>query len=171
MEVSFSKIFASTHGEINIHLNLDPNPMTVNAVPSDLERIFFNIFINAGHAMDGHGNLYVNTEKVGFLQSRNNGVNVLDTEGYIKVRIRDTGKGMDDITRQQIFKPHFTTKKTGKGLGLAITSDLIKKYSGTIEVRSKNGKGCTFDIYLPHREAPTTKDNTFLQNAKHAVAV
>ena len=70
---------------------------------------------------------------------------------YVRIRIADTGSGMDKETLQHIFEPFFTTKKTGEGtgLGLAMAEQIIRTHRGYICAESTLGQGSTFYIYLP----------------------
>ena len=74
----------------------------------------------------------------------------LDTN-WIVITVSDTGTGIEDAMRQQIFDPFYTTKKvgTGTGLGLAVVYGIIKKHKGTISVQNNKGKGATFVVSLP----------------------
>ena len=84
--------------------------------------------------------------------------NILETESgtYIQITISDTGIGMDEITKSQIYEPFFTTKEPGlgTGLGLAFVYGTIKNHKGIIEVKSSPNKGTDFFINLPTINKP-----------------
>jgi two-component system NtrC family sensor kinase len=108
--------------------------------PSQLERVFINMIINAAEAMDGSGQLALTTRPG-------------PIEGTIEVVITDTGHGIPNENIRRIFDPFFTTKEVGRGtgLGLAISYGIVKEHGGTISVRSKVGLGTTFIVTLPVR--------------------
>ncbi|MCG3148262.1 MAG: Adaptive-response sensory-kinase SasA [Verrucomicrobiae bacterium] len=93
-----------------------------------------NSVVNANEAMSGGGTLTVSTAREG-----------ADTV----VKIADTGKGMTEEQRRDIFKPFFSTKKTGTGLGLPLTQQIIIENGGRIDCESVLGKGTTFIIRFP----------------------
>ncbi len=113
-------------------------PMT-RCYPQQLNQVFMNLLVNAGHAIEKEGEIRIRTSNGG---------------GEIKVEISDTGCGIPEEIRGRIFEPFFTTKEVGKGtgLGLSITYDIVKKHGGEIEVESEVGKGTAFTITLPVRE-------------------
>ena len=67
----------------------------------------------------------------------------------VRVELNDTGRGMDELTRQQVFDPFFTTKNDGTGLGLSIAHSIAEQHGGRIEVDSTPGGGTTFRVELP----------------------
>lgn len=77
--------------------------------------------------------------------------------GYARltVVVEDTGKGMDALTREQVFKPFFTTKTTGTGLGLAIVKQIVTEHGGEIELESRPGTGTRFTLSFPIPEERT----------------
>ena len=67
----------------------------------------------------------------------------------MEIAVSDTGRGIDDKTRENIFVPFFTTKEGGTGLGLAISQRIVQAHGGEIDIRSRIGRGSTFIIRLP----------------------
>ncbi|MEM0994871.1 MAG: tetratricopeptide repeat protein [Bacteroidota bacterium] len=108
-----------------------------------INQVFMNIINNAAQAIEEAGEIEIKSWQAA---------------DYIKVSIRDSGKGMDSNTKSQIFDPFFTTKDIGKGtgLGLSISYGIIEKHKGTIEVESEEGKGSLFLINLPVEQTPST---------------
>lgn len=106
--------------------------------PSQIERVFVNIIINAAEAMDGEGQLLITTRYE-------------PSKEFVEISFMDTGGGIREEDIDRIFDPFFTTKDVGHGtgLGLAISYGIIKRHKGTILVESEIGKGTTFTIELP----------------------
>ena len=106
--------------------------------PSQIERVFINMIINAADAMNGNGKLSLTTRYDAH-------------DNQIEVEITDTGYGIAKENLEKIFDPFFTTKDTGHGvgLGLAISYGIIKEHNGTISVESEVGKGTIFLVRLP----------------------
>jgi CheY-like chemotaxis protein len=71
------------------------------------------------------------------------------------VEVEDHGVGIPQKHLRRIFEPYFSTKQKGSGLGLATSYSIIKNHDGYIAVRSRVGKGATFDVYLPASNKPT----------------
>jgi CheY-like chemotaxis protein len=68
---------------------------------------------------------------------------------YVRLEVSDTGDGMNEETQQRIFDPLFTTKITGRGLGLASVINVVRRHNGAIEVKSEEGRGTVFRVYFP----------------------
>jgi len=122
---------------MNIGLELALSPIKPIWVQGErLQQVFINIILNAIDAMPGGGTL-----KIGLSQLNNQAV----------VKISDTGTGIDAHHLPHIFDPFFTTKGIGKGtgLGLSISYAIIKEHAGRIAVESEQGKGTSFQIYIP----------------------
>ncbi len=114
--------------------NLDHSMSALPVDPVQVQQVILNLMFNALDAMPEGG-------KLTFTTSHDNGV--------ATVAVSDTGHGMDEETVNKIFKPFFTTKTKGVGIGLSISKKLIEQHNGQISV-SSNGSGTTFSITLPH---------------------
>lgn len=123
---------------IQIDINLTKDLPMVIIDPSQIERVFMNMIINAAEAMDGNGQLTITTRA----DQGNN---------FVEAIFKDTGHGISEQHMERIFDPFFTTKETGHGvgLGLAISYGIIKEHKGSISVESQIEKGTTFTIRLP----------------------
>ena len=104
--------------------------------PSELREVLTNIIFNAVDAMPEGGKLTIATQP--------------QAEGWVEVRIADTGIGMTEEVKKRIFDPFFTTKGvTNSGLGMSVSYGIIKRHGGEILIESELGKGTTFIIHLP----------------------
>jgi PAS domain S-box-containing protein len=108
----------------------------VECYPQQLNQVFMNLLVNAAQAMEKQGEIRIVTRA---------------DDGYVEIRISDTGKGIPKENLSKIFDPFFTTKEVGKGtgLGLNVAYNIIKKHNGTIDVESTVGKGTMFTIRIP----------------------
>ncbi|MFK7895873.1 MAG: PAS domain S-box protein [Myxococcota bacterium] len=121
------------------------------ADPGQIEQVIVNLVVNARDAMPSGGQLEIETANISFDHSFRTDSGVLEAGQYVKLRIADTGIGMDKETRAQIFEPFFTTKEVhqGTGLGLATAYGIISQSGGQIDVESSPGRGSQFTLYLP----------------------
>ncbi|MEN6440007.1 MAG: ATP-binding protein [Syntrophobacter sp.] len=140
---------------IEIRRNLEKG--VVLADVTQIHRVLMNLCTNAAHAMNDRGILDVQLSRVDLGKSDLADRSIVDLRpgSYLELCISDTGSGMDTATMERIFDPYFTTKEVGKGsgLGLAVVRGIVKKHDGAISVRSEQGKGTTFRVYLPLMEA------------------
>lgn len=128
---------------------------TVLADPTQMHQVLMNLCTNAYHAMiDAGGVLTVKLEEKEISGTRNSAGDSLKPGRYVVLEVSDTGQGMDEYTLEKAFEPYFTTKSRGKGtgLGLALVHAIVQEHNGHIEVKSSQGKGTGFTIYLPITE-------------------
>lgn len=140
--------------DIEMHTVLADEVLPVMIDPGQMEHVLMNLVTNARDAMPDGGLLSISTTKAN-LDEVYGKTHDIDKPGmYSCVSVTDSGKGMDEKTRQRIFEPFFTTKELGKGtgLGLSLVYGVVKQHNGSISVYSEPGKGTTFKLYLPLTE-------------------
>jgi signal transduction histidine kinase len=123
--------------EIGVETRFEENG-AVSPVLGDreaLRSLFTNLIINGMHAMEGRGGRLT--------------VSLSAEDGVARVRVSDTGVGIDADHLPKIFEPYFSTKETGTGLGLAIAKKAVDEHDGSIRVESKPGTGTTFTVEIP----------------------
>jgi len=112
----------------------------VECLPSQLNQVFMNMFVNAVHAIEENGKITIRTGRV-------------DASAWIE--IEDTGKGIAPEHLSRIFDPFFTTKPVGKGTGLGLSQifGFAHQSGGEVGIESEVGKGTTVSLYLPRSTA------------------
>ncbi len=123
----------SRNAVVTIVPELEEAVPQVLADPSQLEQVFLNICLNALQAMHGGGKLTVRTRA---------------GEANVVVEVEDTGPGIPSDLRGQVFKPFFTTKREGNGLGLAISARIVAEHGGHIGYRCPPSGGTIFTVTL-----------------------
>jgi two-component system, NtrC family, sensor kinase len=121
---------------INVSKELSPTLPRLMADPEQLQQVGVNLILNAVQAMPGGGDLTLRT--------------TFD-RGQVRIDFQDTGVGITQENMHKLFTPFFTTKKEvkGVGLGLAVSYGIVQRHHGRISVKSKEGEGTTFSVYLP----------------------
>lgn len=120
--------------EVTVYRNYSPD---VRPFPFDtelMERVIYNLLVNAAQATPAGGAVTVKTRPV---------------DGSVEISVIDRGAGIAPEDLESIFNPFFTTKKEGLGLGLAIVSRIVDLHGGKMAVESEPGKGSVFCVYLP----------------------
>jgi len=123
-----------------ISIITEPGTFTPNLFcnQAGIYRSLLNLCINAKEAISGEGELKISMQK--------------GIEGFLDIKISDTGSGMNKETLSQIFSPGFSTKQREResGLGLNIVKEIIEKHGGNIKVESTLGIGTVFTVSLPY---------------------
>ena len=124
--------------------------------PNQMESTLLNLAINARDAMPTGGRLCLETSNV-VLDSDMAEAAELRPGEYIALKVNDTGIGMPPDTVEHVFEPFFTTKseRKGTGLGLSMVHGFVKQSSGHVRVESVEGRGTTFEIFLPRSKNPS----------------
>ncbi len=130
MESDFSNQALNFHWQRNTGI-------TVDADPDLLLQVLMNLIKNSIHATPPGGEISLTSS---------------EDEHYIRVTVSDTGKGMNEHEREKMFDPFFTTGKTGTGLGLAVSHQIIEQHQGVFEVETASGKGTAVTLVLPKRK-------------------
>jgi two-component system cell cycle sensor histidine kinase/response regulator CckA len=150
VQVSISK-------KITLRYDLPPDLPAVDADATQLRQIVLNLIVNAAEAIGAQsGTVAVCTGTAdcdqAYLSSSYAG-EALPAGRYVFLEVTDTGCGMDQETQAKLFDPFFSTKFTGRGLGLAAVLGIVRGHRGAIRVDSEPGRGSTFQVLLPGSES------------------
>jgi PAS domain S-box-containing protein len=149
---SAGELLRRTLGEhIELVITTEPGLGRVKADRGQLEQVLVNLAVNARDAMPGGGRLTVDTRDVDVDPAIAESRPGLPPGRYVRLRVADTGSGMDSATLERVFEPFFTTKAKGHGtgLGLATVYGIVTQAGGTIDIYSEVGLGTTVSVLLP----------------------
>jgi PAS domain S-box-containing protein len=134
---------------ITIETEFDPELSCIRADAHQIEQVVMNLAANARDAMPDGGRFRVETGMAGSSEVQGDGADV--TGKWVRLRISDTGCGMDERTRERAFEPFFTTKGLGKGTGLGLSTvyGIVHQNHGEIHVSTEPGRGTAFDLHFP----------------------
>jgi len=144
---------------IRLLTTLDPYVGVIQADSGEMEQVIINLALNARDAMPDGGVIHIETSNVEVdhvFAAENPDM----TPGpHVRLRVSDTGIGLDKQTAAHLFEPFFTTKPVGQGTGLGLSTvyGTVKRSGGGILVFSEPGRGTTFEIYLPRLEQASVK--------------
>ena len=142
--------------QVSLTLSVPDPALRVMSDPEQLSELVMNLAERATSVMSGGGELRIEA-------SRHHVAQQMDAMGtpavpgdYVRIRVRDTGAGMDAATRARLFEPFFTTKKAGQGAGLRMAAvfGIARTCGGFLTVQSGTGEGSTIDVYLPLAQEP-----------------
>ncbi len=142
---------ASLPKTIEIQTDIASDLGLVMADPTQLHQVVTNLCTNAYHAMKEKGGvLEVDLENIASKDTASFPLGMASGR-YVRLRVRDTGVGMEPEVMKRVFEPFFTTKQVGEGagLGLSVVYGIIESYHGTVTVNSEPGKGTVFEVFLP----------------------
>ncbi len=149
---------AALSKETRLRYELAPEPLFVLGDRSQMQRLAMNLITNASDAMGERGGaVTVRTavEEIAGEALSEAGAGPIPKEGtYHVLEVADEGPGIDEETRDRIFEPFFSTKFTGRGLGLATVSGIVRSHRGMLEVDSRPGHGASFKVLFPAAEKP-----------------
>lgn len=146
--------------EISIETEFDEADCVINGSEPHISRAVSNVFRNAMEAMDERitglkgrdGKLRVSSKRV-FLNQPIVGYDVIEEGDYVRVRVLDSGVGIEKDIVDRIFEPFFSTKKetrrSGSGLGLAVVHGIMKDHGGFVDIGARKEGGTRFDLYFP----------------------
>jgi len=161
-------LMRAIHEDIELRIIIHNDDLRVIADKGQIEQVLLNLATNARDAMPAGGRLSIETSAVHISDENLKKHYELDKGNYVLISISDNGIGMDEITREHIFEPFFTSKEVGKGtgLGLSVVFGIIKQHNGSIKVYSEPGKGTTFKILIPQSNQPIAQDGLALETCQ-----
>lgn len=137
----------------NIELRWSPaaDLWPVKADPAQIHQLLTNLCVNARDAIDGTGHIDIETANAPFADDAPAPHPDWEAGDYVRLSIRDSGRGMASHEREHLFEPFFTTKGSSEraGLGLPMVHGIVKQNNGYIDASSSPGHGTVFHVYLP----------------------
>jgi len=153
--------------QLELHQQVDLWPVFLDR--NDLEDAILNMCINAMHAIEGSGKLDIQTRNLSIDHEQAVKLKLQAGAGeYVRLRICDTGYGIEEESLGRIFDPFYSTKgDQGSGLGLSQVYGFVKRSSGQVRVESELNRGTCFDLYFPRYqgELVQTTKNRAMQEA------
>ena len=136
---------------VRIDLSLDASLPKTSADEQQLRMAFLNVVKNSIEAMPEGGVLAISTKRASAIEAQSiSGVPTGDvTREFIEIAFKDTGCGIPEAIMSKVMTPHFSTKKGGTGLGLAVVSKIVSQHGGRVFIQSREAKGTLVRIVLP----------------------
>jgi two-component system cell cycle sensor histidine kinase/response regulator CckA len=137
--------------KVQLTLSHDPVLKSVRADKRQLEQVLMNLVVNARDAMPDGGEIRIETEVLTLTQPFRRDRATVQPGEYVTVKVIDRGIGIPTDKLQKVFEPFYTTKRTGEGTGLGLSTayGIVKQTGGFIFVDSAPGRGTVFTVLLP----------------------
>lgn len=134
----------------------------VNADARQLEQVVMNLIVNARDAMPLGGEIIIETNHLTLSEAQDYDDVVIPPGDYATIEVQDTGIGMTEEVKQKVFDPFYTTKKTGEGTGLGLSTvyGIVKQTGGFVLLDTKPQEGTKFTVYLPTTDKKAEKLKT-----------
>lgn len=138
---------------VTIKLDLKRDVPEISGDSAQIQQVIMNLIINAAEAIgDNNGTIMVGLKKIN-IQAGQLEIDflgkVISAGEYACLEVCDDGCGMDENVSKRIFEPFYTTKFTGRGLGMSAILGIIKSHNGSLQLSSKPGVGTAFKVYFP----------------------
>ncbi len=161
---------ASVGGKGDLEFDLASDLPDVEGDVTRIQQILVNLVSNAGEALgEAGGTVCVSTgrrEVDADCLSDGFGASDAGPGPYVYVEVSDTGRGMDPDVRERVFEPFFTTRASGRGLGLAAVLGIVSSHHGVIRIQSELGEGTEFQVLFPHAPHPVMSEPRLTDVAK-----
>ncbi|MCF8127841.1 MAG: response regulator [Deltaproteobacteria bacterium] len=152
LENTLSLVEHTLKPTVRLETDLPLDLMEVKADRTQLQMVISAIVANANEAIENEGRIQVSGRNVMLDEASCQGS--MRPGPYVRVTVKDDGKGMDEETRNRIFEPFFTTHFIGRGLGMAAVYGIVSNHGGSITVESVPGEGTRIQMNLPGMENP-----------------
>jgi signal transduction histidine kinase len=137
---------------VELALVLEGELPPIIADATQIRQVAMNLLLNAAEAVEENGRIHVETgvHRIGpeRIAAAHHAEETVPGE-FVFLEVRDDGRGMNAETLSRVFDPFFSTKFTGRGLGLAAVLGIVRGHRGLLEVRSRSREGSTFRVHLP----------------------
>jgi CheY-like chemotaxis protein len=149
---------ATLPSTVRIRTVVEAGDLAARADAAQVQQVVVNLCTNAAQAMGGQGMLEIRLDRCVLTGERVFSHGTLAPGNYARIRVMDTGHGMDQPTLERIFEPFFTTRPAGTGLGLSSVHGIVADHDGALDVVSRPGAGSVFDAYFPQVEMTEAAD-------------
>jgi signal transduction histidine kinase len=149
VEEAKSLLDVSLSPYVNVVVRTTTDSTIVMGEHTLLQQVILNVCNNAAQAIDAPGPIEIDVDVQNISETLQLEHGELTPGNHVVISVIDSGRGMDEMTRERMFEPFFSTRVGGNGLGLATVREIVLQHGGGLKVRSTPGAGTQFDIWLP----------------------